>query len=69
MPVFSREEIETLLDKCRELSDMDLDLVRRGGTRGLGTKSTVRGPQTVGGLCACDKSGAANMAKTTAAAA
>jgi hypothetical protein len=69
MPVFSREEIEALLDKFRDLSDPDLGPVRLGGAGGLGTKSGVRGPKAVSGLCACDKSGAANVAKTTAEAA
>jgi hypothetical protein len=47
MPIFSRQEIEALLDRSQKLSDQELNPVLAGETRSVDTNSLVEPPQRV----------------------
>ncbi|MGO9007520.1 MAG: hypothetical protein ACLQIQ_06285 [Beijerinckiaceae bacterium] len=63
MPIFSRQEIEALLDNYRKLSDSELYRVNGGETCGVGAKGTAWRPESVGAPRASDKSGMVAMTK------
>ncbi|MGP0060318.1 MAG: hypothetical protein ACLPID_13630 [Beijerinckiaceae bacterium] len=57
MPIFNRQEVEALLDKYRELSNVEPHRVNGGETCSVGAEGTAWRPKSFGALCARDDSG------------
>jgi len=58
MPIFSRQELEALLDKCENLPNAELK--RRGGS--VAANGTARWPLSVGARSQSDATGVVAMA-------